>query len=276
MFHYGNKPTILHVHLFTHYVMLSFKSTVLLSCTAGAAALAIWWLYRNDNKDEPTDTTEIEIPKEIIEESALIEETVVVEEEAAMNEKEADLTEEDEIDITGYYGEDEVDLSESDDEDMAESDVTDLTDVTDFDMEEYEEGDIVRSMSRGQSMLSLSTSSTLCNSRNRMMGSMDLIIEESEEEESDEYEEGEILVISDSEESEGDVSEDESDGEVMIEANLNETLNVEEEPRTVSRMPFPPPPPRQMTYEEFRALAIEQEWQEALAYAMRIPEFDDI
>eukprot|EP00116_Pleurobrachia_bachei_P014658 sb/3474920/ len=132
-------------------------------------------------------------------------------------------------------------------------------------------------MSRGQSMLPIHFLHS-CNSRDIMMGSMDLIIEE--EEDSDEYEEGEILVISDSEESEeeGDVSEEEVEREIHIEENLNEARNTEEEPRTVStgRSIFPPLPPREMTYAEFRALAIEQEWQEALAYAMRIPDFNDI
>eukprot|EP00116_Pleurobrachia_bachei_P003686 sb/3463948/ len=216
-FHYGNKPTNLHVHLFNQ----SFNSKLLLAtCTAGAAVLAIYWAYRRQDKDEPQDQTEIELPKDITEETTLEEETVEVKEELTMNE-EVDMTEgEDEVDVEGYEGEDEVELSESD--------------VEDVDMEEYEEGEIVRGMSRGQSILSLSTSSTLCNSRDIMMGSMDLIIEE-EEEDSDEYEEGEILVISDSEESEeeGDVSEEESEREIHIEENLNEARNTEEEPRTL-------------------------------------------
>ena len=147
--------------------------------------------------------------------------------------------------------------------------------------DEEKEGE-VGGMSRGRSMsmLSFSTSSTLGN-RERMIGSMSLIVEEEEEEEdSDDYEEGEILVISDSEDSE-EVGE-ESEVEVVEvkteeENDQEEVMKVEvpvEEPRqlSVGRF-FPPRPPREMTYAEFRSAAIEAEWQEALSHAMRIPEF---
>ena len=88
------------------------------------------------------------------------------------------------------------------------------------------------------------------------------------------------------EDSEGEVSEfsevrmmEGTEGEV-VEKNANEEVieQNEEVPIEVPRRRssggfFPPRPPRQMTYAEFRAAAIEAEWQEALAYAMRIPEF---
>eukprot|EP00116_Pleurobrachia_bachei_P009813 sb/3470075/ len=212
--------------------MLSVKSTVVIAtCTAGAAALAYWWIYNRRDQDpcqDDKESTDAEISKEveIVEDIALEvkEDVQEVNEEGVISEKDEG---------------DDVEMEEEDEEDGG--------------------------MSRGSSMLSLSTSSTLGN-REKKVGSMCLIAEEDEDDAEDEESEGEILEVK-------MVCSEADDEEETNEKNKVEVL--QQEPRKVSQgRVFPPPPPRQMTYQEYRAAAIQAEWQEALAYAMRIPDFE--
>eukprot|EP00116_Pleurobrachia_bachei_P009901 sb/3470163/ len=210
--------------------MLSVKSTVVIAtCTAGAAALAYWWIYHRRDQEPCQDE------KESTEES-----------------KEVEIVEEIALEV-------KVDVQEVKEEGV----ISEKEEGGDVEMEEEDEED--GGMSRGTSMLSLSTSSTLGN-REKKVGSLGLITEEDEEDAEDEASEGEILEVK-------MVCSEADDEEETNEGKKVEVL--QEEPRKVSQgRVFPPPPPRQMTYQEFRTAAIEAEWQEALAYAMRIPDFE--